>query len=180
MILVHKKNSKEWREDVICDLKGADDYWIEGKKPEGRIKRLPSAKKTNVEAVNNEMNISEPDNLVTFIELLVSAEIWGFCKYWVIFDALNIMSEPSELGCNMAAFFRMYITESFIYCSGTSSRRFCVLSVIYIHCNMNASFSFDLFMVYIPECKQQLRTNKTQNLLDSTGFGSLKNVEDNA
>ena len=66
MILVHKKNSKEWREDVICDLKGADDYWIEGKKPEGRIKRLPSAKKTNdVEAVNNEMNISEPDNLVT-------------------------------------------------------------------------------------------------------------------
>jgi len=23
---------------------------------------------------------------------------------------------------------------------------------------MNAFFSFDLFMVYIPECKQQLRT----------------------
>ena len=27
-------------------------------------------------------------------------------------------------------------------------------------CNMNAYFSFDLFMVYIPECKQQLRTMK--------------------
>jgi hypothetical protein len=27
-------------------------------------------------------------------------------------------------------------------------------------CNMNALFSFDLFMVYIPECKQQLRTMK--------------------
>ena len=27
-------------------------------------------------------------------------------------------------------------------------------------CNMNAFFSFDLFMVYIPECKQQLRTKK--------------------
>jgi hypothetical protein len=27
-------------------------------------------------------------------------------------------------------------------------------------CNMNAFFSFDLFMVYIPECKQQLRTMK--------------------
>jgi len=26
--------------------------------------------------------------------------------------------------------------------------------------NMNAFFSFDLFMVYIPECKQQLRTMK--------------------
>ena len=24
---------------------------------------------------------------------------------------------------------------------------------------MNAFFSFDLFMVYIPECKQQIRTN---------------------
>ncbi|CAC5396375.1 unnamed protein product [Mytilus coruscus] len=47
MILVHKKHTKEWREDVICDLKGAEDYWIEGKKPEGRIKRLPPAKKTD-------------------------------------------------------------------------------------------------------------------------------------
>jgi len=28
------------------------------------------------------------------------------------------------------------------------------------NCNMNAFFSFDLFMVYIPECKQQLRTMK--------------------
>ena len=27
-----------------------------------------------------------------------------------------------------------------------------------IYCNMNAFFSFDLFVVYIPECKQQLRT----------------------
>jgi hypothetical protein len=27
------------------------------------------------------------------------------------------------------------------------------------HCNMNAFFSFDLFMVYIPECKK-LRTMK--------------------
>ena len=27
-------------------------------------------------------------------------------------------------------------------------------------CNMNAFFSFDLFMIYIPECKQQLRTMK--------------------
>jgi hypothetical protein len=27
-----------------------------------------------------------------------------------------------------------------------------------INCNMNIFFSFDLFMVYIPECKQQLRT----------------------
>jgi len=26
--------------------------------------------------------------------------------------------------------------------------------------NMNAFVSFDLFMVYIPECKQQLRTVK--------------------
>jgi hypothetical protein len=29
-----------------------------------------------------------------------------------------------------------------------------------VNFNMNASFSFDLFMVYIPECKQQLRTMK--------------------
>ena len=29
-----------------------------------------------------------------------------------------------------------------------------------LNCNMNAFFSFDLFMVYIPECKQQLRTMK--------------------
>ena len=28
------------------------------------------------------------------------------------------------------------------------------------YCNMNAFFSFDLFMIYIPECKQQLRTMK--------------------
>jgi hypothetical protein len=27
-----------------------------------------------------------------------------------------------------------------------------------VNFNMNASFSFDLFMVYIAECKQQLRT----------------------
>ena len=27
-----------------------------------------------------------------------------------------------------------------------------------VNCEMNASFFFDLFMVYIPECKQQLRT----------------------
>ena len=30
--------------------------------------------------------------------------------------------------------------------------------LLIIPCNMNAFFSFDLFMVYIPECKQQLRT----------------------
>jgi hypothetical protein len=29
-----------------------------------------------------------------------------------------------------------------------------------IHYNMNAFLSFDRFMVYIPECKQQLRTMK--------------------
>jgi len=29
-----------------------------------------------------------------------------------------------------------------------------------IYYNMNAFISFDLFMVYIPECKQQLRTMK--------------------
>ena len=28
------------------------------------------------------------------------------------------------------------------------------------YCNMNAFFSFDLFMVYVPECTQQLRTMK--------------------
>ena len=27
-------------------------------------------------------------------------------------------------------------------------------------CNMNAFLSFDLFMVYIPECKQHVRTMK--------------------
>ena len=27
-----------------------------------------------------------------------------------------------------------------------------------IRCNINTFFSFDLFMVYIPECKLQLRT----------------------
>ena len=27
-------------------------------------------------------------------------------------------------------------------------------------CNVNAVFSFDLFMVYVPTCKQQLRTVK--------------------
>ena len=31
---------------------------------------------------------------------------------------------------------------------------------LFSRCNMNALFSFDLFMVYIPECKQQLRTMK--------------------
>ena len=30
--------------------------------------------------------------------------------------------------------------------------------VVIVNFNMNASFSFDFFMVYIPECKQQLRT----------------------
>jgi hypothetical protein len=34
------------------------------------------------------------------------------------------------------------------------------LQYIYKYCNMNAFFSFDLLMVYIPECKQQLRTMK--------------------
>ena len=29
-----------------------------------------------------------------------------------------------------------------------------------IHCNINALLSVDLFMVYIPECKQQLRAMK--------------------
>jgi hypothetical protein len=31
---------------------------------------------------------------------------------------------------------------------------------MFVCCNMNEFFSFDLFMVYIPECKQQLRTLK--------------------
>ena len=31
---------------------------------------------------------------------------------------------------------------------------------LYVTCNMNAFFSFDFFMVYIPECKQKLRTMK--------------------
>ena len=31
---------------------------------------------------------------------------------------------------------------------------------MFVCCNMNELFSFDLFMVYIPECKQQLRTLK--------------------
>ena len=37
------------------------------------------------------------------------------------------------------------------------------IDIVYIHvyiykssCNMNAFFTFDFFMVYIPECKQQL------------------------
>ena len=29
-----------------------------------------------------------------------------------------------------------------------------------IYCNMNAVFFFNIFMVHIPECKQQLRTMK--------------------
>ena len=33
-----------------------------------------------------------------------------------------------------------------------------------LYCNMNAFFSFDLFMVYIPGCKQQLRTMKPEAL----------------
>ena len=36
---------------------------------------------------------------------------------------------------------------------------------IYIFCNMNAFFSLDDFMVYIPECRQQLR--HTLNLVCS-------------
>ena len=35
-----------------------------------------------------------------------------------------------------------------------------ILKDIYIYCNMNAFVSFDLFMVYIQECKQHLRTLK--------------------
>jgi hypothetical protein len=34
------------------------------------------------------------------------------------------------------------------------------VGLIIVNCNMNAFFSFDLFMVYISECKQQLRTMK--------------------
>ena len=34
------------------------------------------------------------------------------------------------------------------------------INKIFLVSNMNAFFSFDLFMVYIPECKQQLRTMK--------------------
>jgi len=33
-------------------------------------------------------------------------------------------------------------------------------SYLLVICNMNAFFTFDIFMVYIPECKQQLRTMK--------------------
>jgi len=36
---------------------------------------------------------------------------------------------------------------------------------------MNAFFSFDLFMVYIPECKQQLRTMNMQ-IRDIANFRS--------
>ena len=32
--------------------------------------------------------------------------------------------------------------------------------MMHLSCNMNAFFSCDLFMVYIPECKQQLKTMK--------------------
>ncbi|VDI65133.1 Hypothetical predicted protein [Mytilus galloprovincialis] len=73
MILVHKKHTKEWREDVICDLKGAEDYWIEGKKPEGRIKRLPAKKTNNITEVqgpqgnNNEIGQVTADDTITNI-----------------------------------------------------------------------------------------------------------------
>ncbi|CAG2250543.1 KRAB [Mytilus edulis] len=73
MILVHKKHTKEWREDVICDLKGAEDYWIEGKKPEGRIKRLPAKKTDNITEVqgpqgnNNEISQVTADDTITNI-----------------------------------------------------------------------------------------------------------------
>ena len=62
-----------------------------------------------------------------------------------------------------------YLPSPPLYCpqpSDTSqvcrqvTRLLCCRHKIYIHCNMNAFFSFDLFMVYIPECKQQLRTMK--------------------
>jgi hypothetical protein len=36
----------------------------------------------------------------------------------------------------------------------------CLQSRCTYNCNMNAFFSFDLFMVYIPKCKQQLGTMK--------------------
>ena len=35
--------------------------------------------------------------------------------------------------------------------------------------NMNAFFSFDLFLVYIPECKQQLRTMKIYTPIPDIG-----------
>jgi hypothetical protein len=40
------------------------------------------------------------------------------------------------------------------YCLGVAS------SCLFNACNMNAFFALDLSMVYIPECKQQLRTMK--------------------
>jgi hypothetical protein len=43
----------------------------------------------------------------------------------------------------------------------TGATIFVYPTVKYINpCNMNPFFSFDLFMVYIPESKQQLRTMK--------------------
>ena len=39
---------------------------------------------------------------------------------------------------------------------------------------MNAFFSFDLFIVYIPECKQQLKTMKSYTQIrDNAHFKSL-------
>jgi len=47
------------------------------------------------------------------------------------------------------------ISENIAYLALSNNRS---LSPFKYTSNMNAFLSFDLFMVYIPECKQQLRT----------------------
>lgn len=59
MILVHKKDSKEWREDVICDLQGSKEYWIDGKKPE-RVKMLPKNRMKDLGQISEKVDHNKP------------------------------------------------------------------------------------------------------------------------
>lgn len=61
MILVHKKDSKEWRTDVQCDLQGSKEYWINGKNPEMPKQRTNTQSKSLAEN-SNEIGTAESNS----------------------------------------------------------------------------------------------------------------------
>ena len=66
---------------------------------------------------------------------------------------IDLKNKIEQYNNNMASDVFYFIGVKCMYLTLKGKTLFCI-------CNMNAFFSFDLFMVYILECKQQIITMK--------------------
>ena len=76
---------------------------------------------------------------------------------------LLILSYQHQTGINMELFYQLIILSLWYSNKQSVNQRlnlYHLFNLYIFYCFMNVFFPFDIFIVYIPECKKQLRTMK--------------------